>query len=252
MPKPLVMIAGGGIGGLAMALTLDQIGVPFTVFETVGEMRPLGVGINIQPNAVRELFDLGIVAGRSRPHRAVGARMGAGRPQRQRHLCGAARPVGRIQMAAICRPSRRDCRCCSIGRWWSAWERRHAARQPHDRLPQRAGRHRHGFVQAADGAVSEEHGAMLIGADGLHSAVRAQMHPDQPPIQWGGAIMWRGTSLGVPIRTGASFVGLGTHRQRFVFYPISPPDPGDRARHHQLDRRSHRRHRRKAGQTAAG
>ena len=65
----------------------------------------------------------------------------------------------------------------------------------------------------------------LIAADGLHSAVRAQMHPEQPPIHWGGAIMWRGMTPGVPIRTGASFVGLGTHRHRVVLYPISPPDP---------------------------
>jgi len=50
------------------------------------------------------------------------------------------------------------------------------------------------------------------------------MHPDQPPIHWGGAIMWRGTTPGIPIRTGASFVGLGTHRHRVVFYPISQPD----------------------------
>ena len=55
-----VLIAGGGIGGLATALTLHQIGVPCVVFEAVREMRPLGVGINMQPNAVRELYDLGI------------------------------------------------------------------------------------------------------------------------------------------------------------------------------------------------
>src|SRR3954468_17663977 len=55
-----VIIAGGGIGGLATALTLQQIGVPFVVYEAVREMRPLGVGINLQPNAVRELYDLGI------------------------------------------------------------------------------------------------------------------------------------------------------------------------------------------------
>ncbi|MCK5748266.1 MAG: flavin-dependent oxidoreductase, partial [Oricola sp.] len=59
MAQPLVMIAGGGIGGLATALTLNQIGVPCLVFEAVRELRPLGVGINIQPNAVRELYDLG-------------------------------------------------------------------------------------------------------------------------------------------------------------------------------------------------
>src|SRR6187401_2153463 len=54
-----VIIAGGGIGGLATALTLHQIGVPCVVFEAVREMRPFGVGINLQPNAVRELYDLG-------------------------------------------------------------------------------------------------------------------------------------------------------------------------------------------------
>src|SRR3954452_3031666 len=57
-----VIIAGGGIGGLATALTLHQIGVPCVVFEAVGGVRPLGVGINLQPNAVRELGDLGITA----------------------------------------------------------------------------------------------------------------------------------------------------------------------------------------------
>ena len=60
MAQPLVVIAGGGIGGLATALTLHQIGVPCVVFESVREMKPLGVGINLQPNAVRELYDLGI------------------------------------------------------------------------------------------------------------------------------------------------------------------------------------------------
>ena len=58
--KNRVIIAGGGIGGLALALTLHQIGVPCCVLEASRQMRPLGVGINIQPNAVRELFDLGI------------------------------------------------------------------------------------------------------------------------------------------------------------------------------------------------
>src|SRR3954468_5048891 len=55
-----VIIAGGGIGGLVTALTLQQIGVPCIVYEAVREMRPLGVGVNLQPNAVREVYDLGI------------------------------------------------------------------------------------------------------------------------------------------------------------------------------------------------
>jgi 2-polyprenyl-6-methoxyphenol hydroxylase-like FAD-dependent oxidoreductase len=81
------------------------------------------------------------------------------------------------------------------------------------------------LVETRTGERQEIAGSLLIGADGLHSAVRAQMHPRQPPIQWGGAIMWRGVTRGVPIRTGASFVGFGTHRHRVVFYPISRADP---------------------------
>ncbi len=57
-----VLIAGGGIGGLTLALTLHQIGVPCRVYESVPELLPLGVGINLQPNAVRELYELGIGA----------------------------------------------------------------------------------------------------------------------------------------------------------------------------------------------
>jgi 2-polyprenyl-6-methoxyphenol hydroxylase-like FAD-dependent oxidoreductase len=55
-----VVIAGGGIGGLSLALTLHQIGVPCLVLESVRDLKPLGVGINLQPNAVRELYELGI------------------------------------------------------------------------------------------------------------------------------------------------------------------------------------------------
>ena len=55
-----VLIAGAGIAGLTLGLTLHQIGVPFRILESVRELRPLGVGINLQPNAVRELLDLGL------------------------------------------------------------------------------------------------------------------------------------------------------------------------------------------------
>lgn len=57
-----IVIAGGGIGGLVLGLTLHQIGVPFVILESAREMKPLGVGINIQPNGVRELFDLGLTS----------------------------------------------------------------------------------------------------------------------------------------------------------------------------------------------
>src|ERR1700761_2479811 len=56
-----VLIAGGGIGGLTLALSLHQIGVPAKVFESVPELKPLGVGINVLPHAVRELIELGLL-----------------------------------------------------------------------------------------------------------------------------------------------------------------------------------------------
>ena len=220
-----VIIAGGGIGGLATALTLHQIGVPCVVFEAVREMRPLGVGINMQPNAVRELYDLGFT-------QADLDRVGL--PAKEWALVGLngndiySEPRGLL-----------------AGYHWPQYavHRGLFHMMLHDAVVQRIGpqavrlgsrvngyrNNADGSVTAliehADGSTSETRGALLIGADGIHSAIRAQMHPDQPPIHWGGAIMWRGTTWGKPIRSGASFVGLGTHRERVVFYPISHPDP---------------------------
>ncbi len=54
-----VLIAGGGIAGLVMGLTPQQIGVPFRLFEWVRTHKPLGVGINLHPPAVREMTEMG-------------------------------------------------------------------------------------------------------------------------------------------------------------------------------------------------
>lgn len=219
-----VLIAGGGIGGMSLALTLQQIGVPCIVLEAVASLQPLGVGINLQPNAVRELYDLGIddrildtIGIQAREWALVGRNGSDIYAEPRGLLAGYRWPQysvhrGRLQMLL----------------YRTVLERlgEDAVRLGHRVTGYR--NHEAGvtaLVETRDGRQSEIEGRLLIAADGLHSAVRAQMHPGQPPIQWGGAILWRGTTPGVPIRSGASFVGVGSLRHRVVLYPISPPDP---------------------------
>lgn len=224
MSHPHILIAGGGIGGLSIALTLHQIGVPFTVLETVDTLRPLGVGINLQPNAVRELYSLGITA---EDLDTVGI------PVKEWALVGLngndiyAEPRG--ELAGYNWPQYAVHR----GKFHMLLYRKLVERAGAGAV--RLGHQVIGYDQSAngvdalvrssDGSETRLSGTLLIGADGIHSKVRAQMHPNQPAIHWGGAVMWRGTARAKPIRTGSSFIGLGTHEQRMVIYPISHPDP---------------------------
>jgi 2-polyprenyl-6-methoxyphenol hydroxylase-like FAD-dependent oxidoreductase len=218
-----VLIAGGGIGGLAMALTLHQIGIPTRVYEAVEDLRPLGVGINLQPNAVRELLDMGLT-------RDDLDRIGL--PVQEWAL------LGLRGQEAYAEPRGED-----AGYNWPQYAVHRGQLQMlllekvRENLGPDAvvtGARVTGYtqtdtgvtaqIQHTDGRTEAIPGSLLIAADGLHSAIRAQMYPDQPPIQWGGAVMWRGTAKTKPMRTGSSFIGLGTSRHRMVLYPISAPD----------------------------
>jgi 2-polyprenyl-6-methoxyphenol hydroxylase-like FAD-dependent oxidoreductase len=218
-----VVVAGGGIGGLTVALTLQQIGVPCVVLEAVASLKPLGVGINLQPNAVRELYDLGIGAAeldtiglQAREWALVGLNGKDVYSEPRGLLAGYRWPQYSVHRGGF-----------QMLLYRTALERLGPSAV---RTGQRVVGYRNEadgvavLVRSTGGALTELRAKLLIAADGLHSTARAQMHPNQPPIHWGGAIMWRGTTPGVPIRSGASFVGLGTHRHRVVFYPISQPD----------------------------
>jgi len=219
-----VLIAGGGIGGMALALTLHQIGVPCVVFESVAELQPLGVGINLQPNAVRELYDLGLGADlldtigiQAREWALVGRNGNDVYAEPRGLLAGYRWPQysvhrGQLQMLLYRTVLERlGPGAVRLGHRVTGYHQRDGGVTAQ--------------VKTRDGQSLDVAGRMLVAADGLHSAARAQMHPQQPPIQWGGAILWRGTTPGRPIRSGASFVGLGSAQHRVVLYPISQPDP---------------------------
>ncbi len=218
-----VLVAGGGIAGLSLALTCHQIGVDVEVYEAVDELRPLGVGINLQPNAVRELYDLGF----------EGRLDEIGLPATEWALVGRngndvwSEPRGRL-----------------AGYNWPQYAVHRGELQMllYDAVVERLGpgcvRTGHrvsdfrnegsgicATLQRRDGSTLETEGDVLIAADGLHSAIRAQMYPEEGEPIWGGPVMWRGTSNGVPIRSGSAFVLVGSLEHRFICYPISAPDP---------------------------
>ena len=218
-----VIVAGGGIAGMTMALTCHELGLPVIVHESVSQLQPLGVGINLQPNAVRELYDLGLETQLN----AIGV------PAKEWAL------VGRNGNDVWAEPRGLD-----AGYLWPQFSVHRGRLQIllYEEVLSRLGagavitgsrlmsyESQDDKVQAsfrsASGQVTTIEGSVLIGADGLHSAVRRQMCPTEGPPVWGGPVMWRGTSEAVPIRTGGSFVLVGKLDQRFVCYPISRPDP---------------------------
>lgn len=227
--EPTVLIAGGGIAGLTLALSCHQIGVKAIVFESAAEMKPLGVGINLQPNATRELIalgfeealnDIGIETeeyGFYTKHgheiwvEPRGRFVGYNWPQFSVHR-------GKLQMllyhAAVERLGpdaiRTGCRAVGFENHGQTID-----------LLFRSGNNR----DSADADVERVSGTVLVGADGLHSAIRAKMVPDDGPPNWGGAILWRGATRAKPFRGGASMALIGHATQRFVTYPISQTDP---------------------------
>lgn len=215
-----IIIAGAGIGGLTAAMCLHRAGFDVYVFEAVNEMRPLGVGINIQAGAVRILSGLGLEP-------ALAATAIETRELRYANRHGQtiwADPRGRH--AGLPWPQ------FSIHRGELQMILFRAAQEMlgTDRI--KFGRRIADFAQSQskvtarfadrEGRIVEETTAdLLVAADGIHSAVRARFYPDEGPPKWQGILMWRGVTVGKPYLGGATMVQAGHHTQKFVCYPIS-------------------------------
>lgn len=214
-----ILIAGGGIAGLTLGLTLHQIDIPFRIYEATQDIRPLGVGINLQPNAVRELFDLGL----QKELDAIGVKT------RQYGF------YSKLGLKIWEEPR---------GKWagytWPQYSVHRGKLQVmlHDALIARAGADC--VVTGARATGFENHpdhaelvletgdripGDLVIAADGIHSALRAQMYPDEGAPIWNGRVLWRATTTADAFLGGGAMVMIGHDDLRLVAYPISDPDP---------------------------
>ncbi|WP_433368008.1 flavin-dependent oxidoreductase [Streptosporangium sp. CA-115845] len=214
-----VIVLGAGIGGLTLALELHRSGIDCVVLEAATQLGALGVGINLLPHATRNLArleledDLAAVAVTTRESAFFNrfgqliAREPAGRfagypwPQFSIHR-------GDLQQVLL--QAVRD----RLGPDAVRLDHR-AVRVTQDRNSATA------HVRHADGSTSEVRGDIVVGADGVHSAVRAQLHGDTAVPHYTGYMMWRGTTVWPRFLTGASMVRAGwLATGKMVIYPI--------------------------------
>jgi 5-methylphenazine-1-carboxylate 1-monooxygenase len=210
-----VIIVGAGIGGLTLALALHARGIPCRVFESVPEIRAVGVGINLLPHATKELAALGLEQALAKAaietadatffnrfgqliyQEALGRAAGYDHAQFSIHR-------GDLQMVLL------DAFRARIGS---------------DRLA--TGRHCLGVTQDDAGVIVSfadgltERGRVAIACDGINSAIRKQLFPEEGEPRYSGVNMWRGVTRWKPILSGASMVRAGwLSHGKMVIYPI--------------------------------
>lgn len=215
-----IAIVGAGIGGLTLALGLHQAGISCRVYESAPEIRPLGVGVNVLPHAVRELENLGLLDALSKvgvttqesaffnAHGQFVYSEPAGRyagykwPQFSIHrgdLQGVLLQAVRERLGEQAVVS--DHRCAGF-------------EQDDDGVTLR-------FEDNAGNARAPVRAVLAIGCDGIHSAIRKQLYPDDGPPRYSGVNMWRGTVVMKPFLTGATMVRAGwLSVGKMVIYPI--------------------------------
>jgi 2-polyprenyl-6-methoxyphenol hydroxylase-like FAD-dependent oxidoreductase len=209
-----IAVIGGGIAGLTTALSLAAAGFRPTVYEAVSELKPLGVGINLLPHAVRELAELGLLDGlraigveiegldylmadgRAVWHEPRGLPAGYRWPQIAIHR-GRLQLFLREEVQRVLGPD--------------------SIRTGHalDRLEDDAGgvglRFRNGAAIRAD---------VAIGADGIHSTLRRQLYPAEGRPKWNGVSLFRSTTRMPKGSFGPRMLWAGHTDQKFIAYPI--------------------------------
>jgi 2-polyprenyl-6-methoxyphenol hydroxylase-like FAD-dependent oxidoreductase len=224
-----ILIVGGGIGGLAAALSLHAAGIGCSVFEQTRELGELGVGINTLPHAIKELAALGLLpaldkAGIRTRELIYANRFGQVVWRDLRGLeAGLDTPqfsIHRGKLHTVLQDAVRDslgpdavqsgCRLVSFA-------------EHGDRVQARFERRDGSEAFTADGDA-------LVGADGIHSTVRAAFYPNEGAPVWNGTMLWRGAADWPVYVDGRTMVIAGGMAAKFVFYPIhaDPAEPDRR------------------------
>jgi len=217
-----IVIAGAGIGGLALALLLHQRGIACRVYESAQELRPLGVGINLLPHAVNELEQLGLLdalARRAIPTSALHYYNKFGQPiWREPRGLAAGYPLpqfsihrGEFQMLLA------DTVRARLG------PDAIVTGMALESADQDGGQARAHLRRRADGALHTVTGDAVVGADGIHSALRRQLHPSGDEPRFSGRMLWRAVTEAPPYLDGCTMFMAGHQDQKFVCYPISEP-----------------------------
>ncbi|HWA39366.1 MAG TPA: FAD-dependent monooxygenase, partial [Burkholderiales bacterium] len=206
-----VLIVGGGIGGLTLALSLQKRGIPCRVFESAPEIKAVGVGVNLLPHAMRVLSALGLQPALAKVavetaeaaffnrygqliyREPLGRRAGYDWPQFSIHR-------GDLQAALLLAFKER----IGADRLHLGW----ACTGFEDRT-----------LKFRNGETAT--GRAIVGCDGIHSVIRAQLYPGEGGPRYSGVNMWRGVTRAKPILSGASMVRAGwLATGKLVYYPI--------------------------------
>jgi len=201
---------------------LQQRGIDCDIFESVRTLKPLGVGINLLPHAVTELDQLGVLdqlAGYAIATSALhyynchgqaiwqeprGRAAGYAVPQLSIHR-------GELQLSLADEAIRR----LGANRLHTGLAFESLTQDPQGVTAF--------FRNRTTNTVEEVRGDLLIGADGIHSAVRHHFHPQNNALHFSGRMLWRAITESAPYLDGKTMFMAGHQDQKFVCYPISEP-----------------------------
>ena len=217
-----IVVVGAGIAGLATALALRARGVGCVVMEAAREIVPLGVGINLLPHGVRVLIDLGLedaIAQVAVETVAVEHRGTDGRLIR-REPCG--------------RGAGDDSPQWSIHRGNLHAVLLRALLDRHGDDAVRAGARLVGLRADGDtvlacfedrrrGGSFEVRAGALVGADGVRSAVRVALRPDEGAPRDAGITTFRGLTWARPVLDGRTMVRVGERGHEVLMHPVRAP-----------------------------